>query len=54
MKHKIDDPVQHDHNVELNTQDIEDLAEVLTNCAIKVIGFYMIADTIRHVVKKAA
>lgn len=49
MKHKLVDDVN--VNVDLPTQDLEDLVTTVVDGAIKVIGFYMVADTLRHIFK---
>lgn len=49
--------MKHEHNagvkVDLPTQDIEDLMDRAMGNLIVVIGFYMIADTARSVIKSA-
>jgi hypothetical protein len=41
----------HDVKVDIPTQDLEDLAESIGSTVIVVIGFYMAADTARHILK---
>lgn len=40
-------------NVDLPTQDLEDLVDRVTASAVVVIGFYMATDTIRLLIKSA-
>lgn len=42
-----------DVKVDLPTQDLEDLTTTITDSAIRVICFYMVADTIRSVIKSS-
>lgn len=42
----------HDVNVEIPTQDLEDLVEKVGDTLMYVIGFYMVADTARHILKR--
>lgn len=49
--------MKHDHSadvkVDLPTQDLEDLIDHVTASVVIVIGFYMVSDTVRSLVKSA-
>lgn len=45
MKHRLEDDVDVNLNVNLPTKDIADLVDHITDSAVVVIGFYMLAST---------
>lgn len=49
MKHHHNANV--DVNVDIPTQDLEDLVTTIGETMVLVIGFYMAADTTRHILK---
>lgn len=49
--------MKHEHSdikikTDIPTQDLEDLVQTIGATSIVVIGFYMAADTVRHIIKK--
>lgn len=51
MKLNFPDDVHHTHDVNLPTQDVEGLIEKVGDVTIAVVGFYMVADVARHILK---
>lgn len=52
MKLKMDDDLKADVNIELPIQDLEDFVIKTATQVILVIGFYMLADSARHILKE--
>lgn len=52
MKHKFEESVHHDHDVEFNAEDVKDVLDKAGEVAIQVLVVYFVGDSLRHIFKR--